>query len=154
MMLPNRALSIRQPWAWAILHAGKDVENRSWDMKNTNRLWEHRGRIAVHASQGMARDEYIHAKKFMRQLGIECPHPLDDALQRGGIVGSVEIVDAVKKSDSPWFFGTLGLVLRDARPCEFTPVNGLLGFFDWRERRRGHEPVPVFKWMQEWEDAQ
>ena len=26
------ALSIRQPWAWAIIHAGKDVENRSENM--------------------------------------------------------------------------------------------------------------------------
>ena len=25
-----KALSIRQPWAWAILHAGKDIENRDW----------------------------------------------------------------------------------------------------------------------------
>ena len=24
-----RAISIRQPWAWAVVHAGKDVENRS-----------------------------------------------------------------------------------------------------------------------------
>ncbi len=26
---PMLALSIRQPWAWAVIHAGKDVENRS-----------------------------------------------------------------------------------------------------------------------------
>lgn len=26
--LPDLALSVRQPWAWAIIHAGKDVENR------------------------------------------------------------------------------------------------------------------------------
>ena len=26
---PTQAFSVRQPWAWAILHAGKDVENRS-----------------------------------------------------------------------------------------------------------------------------
>ena len=25
-----KALSIRQPWAWLILHAGKDIENRDW----------------------------------------------------------------------------------------------------------------------------
>ena len=25
-----KALSIRPPWAWAILHAAKDVENRTW----------------------------------------------------------------------------------------------------------------------------
>jgi len=27
--LPSIALSVRQPWAWAIIHAGKPVENRS-----------------------------------------------------------------------------------------------------------------------------
>ncbi|WP_409188395.1 hypothetical protein [Bradyrhizobium sp. RDM4] len=27
--LPEFALSVRQPWAWAIIHGGKDVENRS-----------------------------------------------------------------------------------------------------------------------------
>ena len=25
-----KALSIRQPWSWLILHGGKDIENRSW----------------------------------------------------------------------------------------------------------------------------
>ena len=25
-----KCLSIRQPWAWAIIHAGKDIENRCW----------------------------------------------------------------------------------------------------------------------------
>ena len=25
-----KALSIHQPWAWAILNAGKTVENRTW----------------------------------------------------------------------------------------------------------------------------
>jgi len=25
-----KCLSIRQPWAWLIIHGGKDVENRTW----------------------------------------------------------------------------------------------------------------------------
>ena len=25
-----KALSLRQPFAWAVIHGGKDVENRSW----------------------------------------------------------------------------------------------------------------------------
>lgn len=37
-----KALSIRQPWAWLILHGGKDMENRS-------RRTHMRGRICVHA---------------------------------------------------------------------------------------------------------
>ena len=28
-----KALSIRQPWAWAIINAGKDIENRQWPTK-------------------------------------------------------------------------------------------------------------------------
>jgi len=40
---PMRALSVRQPWAWAICH-GKDVENRS-------RGTRHRGLLAIHASK-------------------------------------------------------------------------------------------------------
>ena len=39
-----RALSLRQPWPWAILTLGKDVENRTW---KTN----FRGRVMLHASK-------------------------------------------------------------------------------------------------------
>jgi hypothetical protein len=48
---PCIALSIRQPWAWLILHAGKDIENRDWPTK-------YRGPFLIHASKGMTRDEY------------------------------------------------------------------------------------------------
>ena len=37
-----KAISIQQPWAWAIIHAGMDVENRTW---NTH----YRGLLAIHA---------------------------------------------------------------------------------------------------------
>jgi hypothetical protein len=42
------ALTIRQPWAWAIAAAGKDVENRSWHTG-------YRGPLAIHA--GLAEAE-------------------------------------------------------------------------------------------------
>lgn len=29
MILPRKALSVRQPWAWAIIFGGKPIENRS-----------------------------------------------------------------------------------------------------------------------------
>lgn len=47
-----KALSIRQPWAWLILWAGKDIENRS-------RRFHFRGRFLIHASAGMTRNEYL-----------------------------------------------------------------------------------------------
>jgi hypothetical protein len=30
---PQKAISIRQPWAWLIVNSFKDVENRSWKTK-------------------------------------------------------------------------------------------------------------------------
>lgn len=133
--LPKFALSIRQPWAWAIVHAGKDMENRDWPTR-------FRGRVCIHAAKGMTRGEYDDANCFiqsvlgprdndwlMRWLGV-CAAP--DRLERGGIIGVAEIVDCVSYSDSPWFFGHYGFVLRNAQPVDFIPVKGALGFFDWR----------------------
>ena len=51
------------------------------------------------------------------------------AMQRGGIVGSVEIVDCVEDSASRWFVGRYGFVLRDPKPLPFVPWKGALGFF-------------------------
>ena len=50
-------------------------------------------------------------------------------MPRGGIVGAVDIVDCVTESDSDWFSGPYGYVLRDPKPLPFRPVRGQLGFF-------------------------
>jgi hypothetical protein len=121
------ALSIRQPWAWFILHGGKDIENRDWPTK-------FRGRVLVHASKGMTRDEWEGAWTFAHGTGAS-PKAVEagltrDNIERGGIVGSVEIVDCVTESASPWFVGRYGFVLRDPQPLPFMPWKGQLGFFD------------------------
>lgn len=119
-----KALSIRQPWAWLIIHGGKDIENRTWHTKL-------RGRFLVHASQGMTRDEWRAASRFCDENGLSLPPLYSDAdLQRGGIIGSVELVDSVDTSESPWYMGEKGFVLRDPRPLPFVPLKGRLGFFD------------------------
>ncbi|NBF09766.1 ASCH domain-containing protein [Pseudomonas sp. Fl4BN1] len=78
-----KALSIRQPWAWLIIHGGKDVENRSWHTK-------YRGRFLVHASKGMTRGEYDEALELVQDIGsmeLYRRFPSFEALQRGGITG-------------------------------------------------------------------
>ena len=116
------ALSIRQPWAWLIVHAGKDIENRSW-------FTNYRGRVLIHAAKGMTRSEYAAAADFARkQCGISVIPPYEE-LQRGGVVGSVEIVDCVKHSKSPWFVGKHGFALQNPTPHRFVPMRGQLGFF-------------------------
>lgn len=118
-----RALSIRQPWAWLILHAGKDIENRDWSTS-------YRGPILIHASKGMTIDEYEDAADFaFFHCGVESMEQRE-ALPRGGIVGIADIVDCVTESESPWFVGRFGFVLRNARPLPFLPFKGQLGFFD------------------------
>ena len=141
--LPSIALSVRQPWAWAIIHAGKDIENRTWQA--VNRGLKKRGRIAIHASKGMTREEYVDASEFMlRHLRIECPAAIN--LLRGGIIGSVEVIDIVTESDSAWFFGPRGLVLRNAQPCHFIPAVGALGYFEWKRAEASLVPPPA-RWM-------
>lgn len=140
--LPTLALSIRQPWAWAILCAGKDIENRSWQAVNHGLTF--RGRIAIHAAKGMTRAEYEEARAFIDGLGYTCPDP--SALIRGAICGSVEVVDVVSRSDSPWFFGPRGLVLREPRTCFRIPCVGALGYFRWQPAGEEIMPQPA-AWM-------
>jgi hypothetical protein len=121
--LPRQALSIRQPWAWAICRAGKSIENRSW---STSR----RGAICIHAAAGMTAREYAEAAQFMLSIGIEAPRK--ESLQRGGIVATARIAGCVTSSPSPWFFGPFGLILQDVQPIDLIPCKGALGFFDWR----------------------
>lgn len=116
-------LSIRQPWAWAILHAGKDIENRCWPTK-------FRGRFLIHAAKGCTKNEYGNAAMFAWEAtdGRGLIPPLA-TLPRGGIVGVAELVDCVNASPSPWFVGQYGFVLRNVEPLGFLPVAGALGFF-------------------------
>lgn len=117
-----KALSIRQPWASLILKAGKDIENRDW---RTNV----RGRVLIHAAKGCTRYELEEALNFAEKAcGTRYSVDLK-TIERGGIIGSVEIVDCVSESDSPWFVGRYGLVLRDPKPMPFVPCKGQLGFF-------------------------
>lgn len=116
-----RALSIRQPWAWLIVNGHKDIENRSWPTKV-------RGTIAIHASKGMTHKEYVDCYYLAARQGIKLPSLPD--LQRGGIVGTADIVDCVSESDSPWYFGEYGFTLTNAKPLPFVPLLGKLGFFE------------------------
>lgn len=140
--LPRLALSVRQPWAWAIVHAGKPVENRDWRAANPGLKF--RGSFAVHASRGMTQAEYDDATAFMAAIGVTCPPAAD--LERGGIIGVATVVDDVKAHDSEWFFGPRALVLVDPRPAAFLPAPGALGFFEWKHDSDLAPPEPA-RWM-------
>jgi hypothetical protein len=122
-----RALSVRQPWAWAIISGYKDIENRS---KGFGKVIAPRAlgkTIFIHASKYFARANYDEAVKEIRRLGIECPPHHN--LQFGGIIGTVMIADIVWRSPSRWFHGPCGLVVKNPLPCRFVPAKGQVGLF-------------------------
>lgn len=143
--LPERALSIRQPWAWAIIHGGKDIENRSAPAVGHMHIRAGEDtRIAVHAAKGMTQDEYTSCRDFMATIGVECPPAAD--LLRGGVIGIVTIKSVVTSSESPWFFGPRGLVLSDAEAVEPIACAGALGTFLWGRAIRDEFDTPK-PWM-------
>jgi hypothetical protein len=119
-----KALTIRQPWAWAIVHAGKDIENRNWPTK-------YRGQIAIHAAKGLTRTEYAemvdyiqHHYKYKKEI------PSYEKMIRGAIVGVADLIDCVPSSKSKWFEGEYGFVLKNVRPITPIVCSGALGFWN------------------------
>lgn len=113
-----KALTIKQPWAWAIINAKrkrKDIENRTW----TTSL---RGTIAIHAGKAVVRDA---------EFPGGASQPKDGELEAGAIIGVVDLLKVVEEHTSPWFWGPYGFVLGNPRPLKKPiPIKGALGFWN------------------------
>ena len=117
------ALSIRQPWAWAIIHGGKDVENRSENVaRRAERLIGQT--ILIHAGLRPDADGFV---DMLDDFGLK---PSEDDLHYGGVIGSARIMAVTRRHPSRWAQrGQWRIVLTDARPRPFRPCRGPLGFF-------------------------
>ena len=116
-----KVLSIRAPWAWAILEGHKRVENRTWQVK-------HRGPLAIHAGGSKRSDKQ--AAELFASLGLVCPF---DMLQRGAIIGLVDLVDIVDTyQDDPFAEGPFYWLLENPRWFD-EPVrcDGQLGLWEY-----------------------
>ncbi|MEI2299305.1 ASCH domain-containing protein [Ensifer sp. MJa1] len=141
--LPRLALSVRQPWAHAIVSGWKDIENRKWSTAI-------KGPICIHASAFSKRnyeedrEDYLEVlHNYVNPRGAPTIEQTSlDGLAFGAIVGVATIVDCVARSDSPWFFGPFGFALKDQQILETPiPVKGALGFFEWRQRVINQAPA-------------
>src|SRR5690242_19271129 len=90
-------LSVQQPWAWLIVNGYKDIENRDWATKV-------RGRIGIHAGKKVDAEGY----EWVRSARPDIPLPPMSALEKGGIVGAVDLTGCITESSSSWFFGLYG----------------------------------------------
>lgn len=77
-----RVLTVRQPWAWAIIHGGKTIENRVRNIAGS-----YRGPVAIHAGKS---DDLAAFGQVAQILGIRFA---DYVPARGAIIGVVDLVD-------------------------------------------------------------
>lgn len=117
-----KALTIRQPWAWAIIAGHKTFENRTWSTK-------YRGPLLIHAAKTMRMADYHDLGGYAIEDGFSPPE-LDEEYLKGGIVGIVDLVDIVTKSRDPWFGGPYGWRLENQRELPFVPWKGQQGLFE------------------------
>jgi ASCH domain len=89
-----KALTIRQPWAWAVVYAGKDVENRRWRTS-------YRGPLLIHA--GRTDDPAATARVLWTMADPGAwgqPRPAFEA--RGAIIGVANLAEVLTDSPSRW----------------------------------------------------
>ncbi|MEU6572204.1 hypothetical protein [Streptomyces parvulus] len=111
-----KALTIRQPWAGAIVHQTKRVENRTWKLPSRH----HGARILIHAGAELDKN----AKIYGPNLGVY-----------GAIIGSATITGYHWSDDGtccgPWGFASAyHWELSDVTALpEPVPAKGTLGFW-------------------------
>jgi len=76
-----RVLTVRQPWAWALIHAGKTVENRV-----RNVAGDYRGPLAIHAGLTVERETVMP----LDAIAIADRRPA--TYPTGAIIGVVDLV--------------------------------------------------------------
>ena len=145
--LPIYALTVRQPWAWAIIHAGKDFENRDWPKHPARRF---SGRVCIHAGLSMLKEEYEAARAFIEWFGIEVPEASD--LKFGTILGVADLGAYSTTVESKWRIeNSPGFPIISASAVDFPfRVQGGQGIFKWQSTGLPIPPGP--KWTQEGED--
>lgn len=131
-----RALTVRQPWSWAIARGYKPVENRTW-------ATSYRGPLAIHASLAWDTDPYAiqFVKDAMRTQGVLPPASIRDDSPLAGVGRVVAVVDLVDICGDgvhgdcacgPWAAsGQMHWRLANPRPlAEPVPAKGRLGLWN------------------------
>lgn len=140
------ALSIQQPWAWAIFHMGKDVENRTWypPRKFIGK------RILIHTGKRVDKDGFDDVEDI---CGTRPPLELTT----GALVGTVKLVGVIKSEtlldkSYPWWNGGIGFLLSDQEPLDTPiPCRGQLGFWEpYHENFQTEEAWQRYKEIDAW----
>lgn len=85
-----KALTIKQPWCWAIAEGHKLVENRSWRTS-------YRGPLAIHAGKAWDLPAARWIRGLSHGLGIPVPPGMDE-VPRGAVVAVARLVGVCARS--------------------------------------------------------
>lgn len=123
-MLTMKALTICQPWAWAIAAGHKHVENRTWPTS-------YRGPLAIHAGKSAAWE--VSGRFVIERIGVAVPAQL----AKGVILGVCDLVDVVRYDrcrelhSDPWADGPWCWRLENFQPLdEPLAYRGAQGLFE------------------------
>lgn len=134
-----KALTIKQPWCWAITNGTKRVENRTW--KPPRNIMNQR--IAIHASARIEKAELLAYSELgawleptVNMLPVGCI--VGTAIVKGYIVvneqGGVTMqskgAQEYNQRKDPWFCGPVGWLLDDVRRVTPVSCKGALGLWD------------------------
>lgn len=129
--MKHKVLTVKQPYASLLVGGVKDVENRS---RRTN----YRGTVLIHAGARM--HDVVSFLRKRQEFTVEemavmtQANEVEEHVLFGCIVGSVEIVDCIKDSTSPWAErGQWHWVCHNAKVFDhpIRNVKGRLGLWDW-----------------------
>jgi ASCH domain len=112
------ALSMHAPWAWAIVHAGKHIENRTWKRS-------YRGPLFIHASLSGTQSE---CDEIERKCGTRPPADMI----RGAIIARATLSDIVPLREvkrDPWASGPWCWILQDVQRLRPQYMPGKLGLW-------------------------
>lgn len=113
-----RILTVRQPWAWAIIHGGKDVENRV-----RNLAGEYRGPVAIHAG---LRHDHAHDRQLIGSAV---------GAWRRANPGVSSADDPDPRKSRPVWYGNLGRII------------GVIDLVGVHRAARHYEPIDGTPWV-------
>ena len=124
-----KCLTVRQPFAWAIIKGAKDIENR-------DRSSHYIGRLYIHAGKKEMTDRIDDCvASVAKHFAVSVEEMLDDYHRHvsrglGAIIGSVHMFGCAVQHESEWFQGKFGYQLRDPKPLRKPiPCKGSPSFF-------------------------
>lgn len=159
-----KALTLRQPYAWLVVHGPKNIENRRWQPWEPRIIqsgkqrgqtvkvpW--RGQFIIHAgAQRPTEEEWFEVRRWALEQGLERLErsglvlPPPSQLDYSAFIGTAVLVDVLPKAPeeplhllAPWRLpGQLGWVLDERRALAPLPHPGKRGLWECHYEPEGN----------------